>query len=107
MLLRRLEGFDGRARSTLVCATNRPEDVDPALLSRFGATIDFPLPAAAARVDIWQFYTKHLTPKQHEQLGQLAASMSARDIKHVRRAAVHSALTTRRLIDWMLGLPGV
>ena len=37
VLLRQLDGFDANKRSVVVGATNRMEDLDPALLSRWVA----------------------------------------------------------------------
>jgi ATPase family associated with various cellular activities (AAA) len=48
VLLRELDGFSG-GRSVVIAATNRKQDLDPALLSRFDTCVDFPLPDAACR----------------------------------------------------------
>ena len=44
VLLQRMEGLEGKSRTTLVAATNRRQDLDPALLSRFGLSLRFDLP---------------------------------------------------------------
>jgi ATP-dependent 26S proteasome regulatory subunit len=36
VMLQRIEGFQGKGKSLLICATNRREDLDPAMLSRLG-----------------------------------------------------------------------
>lgn len=48
VLLRQMDGFQ-RTRSVVIGATNRRQDLDPALLSRFDASIAFQLPGAADR----------------------------------------------------------
>lgn len=49
-LLQRIEGFDGFT----IVTTNMRHAIDPAFLRRFRFTIDFPMPAAAERVRLWQ-----------------------------------------------------
>ena len=44
VLLRRIDGLDSRGRTVVVAATNRKQDLDPALVSRFDAAIEFGLP---------------------------------------------------------------
>ncbi len=52
VLLQKIDGFEGSSKSTLICATNRMQDLDAALLSRFDLVIGYnlpgELPAAAA-----------------------------------------------------------
>ena len=49
MLLRQLDGFGPQSKSIVVGATNRRQDLDPALLSRFDAAVTFGLPSEANR----------------------------------------------------------
>lgn len=49
-LLQRIEAFDGFT----IVTTNMRHAIDPAFLRRFRFTIDFPMPAAAERVRLWQ-----------------------------------------------------
>jgi len=46
VILQRVDGLEGPSKATLVCATNRRQDLDPALLSRFDLTLNFGLPNA-------------------------------------------------------------
>jgi len=46
VILQRVDGLEGPSKATLVCATNRRQDLDPALLSRFDLTLNFGLPDA-------------------------------------------------------------
>ena len=49
VLLRQLDGYGPRSRSIVIGATNRRQDLDPALLSRFDAAISFGWPDEACR----------------------------------------------------------
>lgn len=49
VLLRQLDGFGPQSRSIVVGATNRRQDLDPALLSRFDASVTFGLPSEENR----------------------------------------------------------
>src|SRR5690606_14951386 len=52
VILRRIERFDG----ILIAATNRPNDLDPALWRRFGMQIDVALPDEDCRFAILKRY---------------------------------------------------
>ena len=88
-LLRRIDGFKEKKSTIFVCATNRKEDLDPALLSRFDISVQFGLPNAQTRALIFARYAKHL--EQEELLALSGAvvsgSMAGRDIKEVCQAA--------------------
>ena len=89
VLLRRLEGYTSQQSTIFVCATNRRNDLDPALLSRFDLSVHFGLPQVAARAQIFSRYAQHL---DEQELGKLAADvlsrgMAGRDIKEVCQAA--------------------
>ena len=49
-MLQRLEVFEGCA----ILTTNLQENIDEAFLRRFGAVVEFPLPAPAERLALWQ-----------------------------------------------------
>ena len=49
VLLRQLDGFGPQSKSIVVGATNRRQDLDPALLSRFDAAVTFGLPSEENR----------------------------------------------------------
>lgn len=52
----------------LICATNRKQDLDPAMLSRIDLSIPFNLPDLQSRVAIFQRYAKHLTEQDRQML---------------------------------------
>lgn len=83
VLLQRLEGFDGRSRNILVCATNRKEDLDKALISRFNVIIKFDLPDTQTRAAIFKMYAKQLSFEACSDLSELSNGISCRGIKDV------------------------
>lgn len=82
-ILQRVEGFRGKSKSLLVCATNRKQDLDAALLSRFDISIHYDLPNPAARLAIIKRYAKHLANNAGSltQLVDESSGLSCRDIK--------------------------
>ena len=87
VLLRALDGFAGGRGVVTVLATNRPEDCDPALLSRCGARIVFPLPDAEARAGIVGLYAAHLSVAAAASLAAAAAGLSGRALRDACEAA--------------------
>lgn len=83
VLLQSIEGFKGANRNVLICATNRKQDLDAALLSRFDVAIRFDLPNKAARQAIFGRYAKHLGAAELAQLADASEGSSCRDVKEV------------------------
>ena len=84
VLLRRIDGFQQEGSRTLtVCATNRKEDLDPALISRFDLTVNFKLPSLEERSAIFKMYAKQLNNSEINQLASLSSGMAGRDIRDV------------------------
>ena len=83
VLLRKIDGFDPNDNTLLIGATNRKEDLDPALLSRFDLSVNFPLPNLEERVGIFTSYAKQLSNDELKQLADLSKGMSGRNIKDV------------------------
>ncbi|KAL4458849.1 hypothetical protein ABPG75_013714 [Micractinium tetrahymenae] len=84
VLLRHLDGFDSTKKRTVVIgATNRKQDLDPALISRFSTSVNFGLPSEPCRADILRQYARHL--KDAELLAVAAATpgMAGRDLKDI------------------------
>jgi ATP-dependent 26S proteasome regulatory subunit len=83
VLLRHMDGFDTSKRSVIVGATNRAQDLDNALLSRFSAVVEFGLPDETCRRDILRTYAHHL---KDAELGAVAAAtpgMAGRDLRDI------------------------
>lgn len=83
VLLRKIDGFEANDQTLLIGATNRKQDLDPALKSRFDVSIYFPLPNLRERKAIFQNYARQLAEADLEQLAQEAESFSGRNIKDV------------------------
>jgi SpoVK/Ycf46/Vps4 family AAA+-type ATPase len=91
VLLRRLDGMEsGRGNTVLIAATNRPQDLDPALTSRFDATIVFGLPDAATRAAIAKRYARQLSDADVAALADATAGFSGRDLRDVAESAERS-----------------
>ena len=94
VLLRHLDGFDAIDHVALIGATNRPEDLDPALVSRL--TCECTCPDASARALVFGRYAKHLSADELQLLAEQSNTLSGRDIldvcKQAERKWVYSQL---------------
>jgi SpoVK/Ycf46/Vps4 family AAA+-type ATPase len=81
VLLRNIDGFNSNEKTILIGATNRKNDLDPALLSRFDTSIEFPLPDVNERQAIFANYANHLSQEDLAILAQKGEGLSGRDIK--------------------------
>lgn len=90
VLLRQIDGFDDRnegSQTMLICATNRPQDLDPAFLSRVDSSIEFPLPDTQSREKIFKLYAKHLSDSEIYSLAEATNGLSGRNIKDLCQGA--------------------
>ena len=83
VFLRYLDGFESSEEVIVVCATNRKQDLDPALQNRFSKVIAFPPPDRFSRQAIFERYARHLTEQQLAELAGLSEGLSGRDIKNI------------------------
>ncbi|EQC36643.1 hypothetical protein SDRG_06081 [Saprolegnia diclina VS20] len=83
VLLQKLEGFQSAKKVTLIAATNRKQDLDAALLSRFNLCIRYDLPDDATRAAVFQRYAKQLSPTDLNTLAHRTNGKSCRDIKEI------------------------
>jgi len=83
VLLRRLDGIDAAASTITIGATNRKNDLDHALISRFDQTIFFPLPNSAERAAIFANYAKNLAEAECSHIGEKSDGLSGRNIKDI------------------------
>jgi SpoVK/Ycf46/Vps4 family AAA+-type ATPase len=87
-LLQEMDGIVAHRRQVFVlAATNLPENIDPAILSRFTERLAIPLPDLEARIRMFHvlfFQAKidSLFTRDDALLGELSAGMSLRDIKN-------------------------
>lgn len=82
-LLRKIDSFESNANVMLICATNRKQDLDPAMLSRIDLSIPFNLPDLQSRVAIFQRYAKHLTEEDRQMLAEQTEGFSGRNISDI------------------------
>jgi len=87
-LLSELDGMDQKGRTDFyvltIAATNRPWDLDPAVLSRFEKKILIPLPDAATREKILRIHLErkgYRTAAPYPELAELTAGYSGREIE--------------------------
>ncbi|KAL4435935.1 hypothetical protein ABPG77_000697 [Micractinium sp. CCAP 211/92] len=84
VLLRHLDGFDSTHKRTVVIgATNRKQDLDPALISRFSTSVNFGLPSESCRADILRQYARHLEDAELLAVAGATPGMAGRDLKDV------------------------
>ncbi len=83
VLLRKIDGFENSQNVLTIGATNRAEDLDHALLSRFDVIIKFLLPDFRERIHIFKKYIAHLQDSEIEILSRVSEGISGRNIKDV------------------------
>lgn len=81
VLLRQIDGFEQDKKVVVIAATNRKQDLDPALFSRFESMITFNLPDQRNRQEIAAQYAKHLTEPELAEFAKVTEGMSGRDIR--------------------------
>ncbi|KAI3495164.1 hypothetical protein L1887_37371 [Cichorium endivia] len=87
VILRQIDGFEQDKKVVVIAATNRKQDLDPALLSRFDSMITFGLPDQQTRQEIAAQYAKHLEKTELAELAAATEEMSGRDIRDVCQQA--------------------
>ncbi len=83
VLLRNLAGIAQSEHVLVIGATNRAEDLDRALMSRFNRVVRFELPSSAERMEIFRLYAGHLANEHLEALAENSPGKSGRDIEDV------------------------
>ncbi|MQM10859.1 hypothetical protein Taro_043757 [Colocasia esculenta] len=82
-----IDGFEQEQSVVLIAATNRKQDLDPALISRFDTMIPFSLPDKRNREEIAAQHAMHLKRSELAQLAEVTEGMSGRDIKDICQQA--------------------
>eukprot|EP00878_Enallax_costatus_P021941 GHUV01023255.1.p1 GENE.GHUV01023255.1~~GHUV01023255.1.p1 ORF type:complete len:291 (+),score=55.39 GHUV01023255.1:158-1030(+) len=77
------KGSGSSRRSVLIGATNRRQDLDAALLSRFDVSIHFGLPDEQCRAAILQQYANHLNSQELSRIAEKTAGFSGRDLRDI------------------------
>lgn len=81
VLLRQMQGLVDTSNVVVIGATNRKDDLDAALLSRFNLLVHFPLPDADERAAILAYYAKQLYPEELAALAEASAGRSGRELE--------------------------
>jgi 26S proteasome regulatory subunit T5 len=73
-LLNQLDGFTPLENVKVICATNRPDTLDPALVrsGRLDRKIELPMPNEAARIEILKIHAAKLKTSDHVNLAEIA-----------------------------------
>ncbi len=87
VLLRKIDGLESRAGYLTIGATNRRDDLDAALISRFDTIIEFPWPTREDIREILALLASHLTPADVESLSERMMGFSPREIKDAMKKA--------------------
>lgn len=87
VILRQIDGFEQEKKVVVIAATNRKQDLDPALISRFDLMISFGLPDQKTREEIAAQYAKHLRKSELVRFASATEEMSGRDIRDVCQQA--------------------
>jgi transitional endoplasmic reticulum ATPase len=102
-LLTEMDGLQDLKNVVVLAATNRPEDLDPALLrpGRFDKVIEIPMPDAAARLKIFEVHVKRMPLDKDINLAELAnmtEEYTGAEIENIVREAGMNAIRNRRTI---------
>ncbi|XP_053990338.1 uncharacterized protein LOC128882662 isoform X2 [Hylaeus volcanicus] len=104
-LLVELDGFRQNAGIVVICATNSPESLDPALTrpGRLDKTIHVPLPDLQGRLEILNHFAKSVVLSEDanmKSLARLTVGMTGADLSNVINiAAVRSAASNEKCIS--------
>jgi transitional endoplasmic reticulum ATPase len=100
-LLTEMDGLSDMKNVVVIAATNRPEDIDPALLrpGRFDKVIEILMPDAAARLEIFKVHTKRMPMDKDVDLIELANitdEYTGAEIENIVREAGMNAIRNKR-----------
>ncbi len=98
-----MDGLQDMKNVIVLAATNRPEDIDPALLrpGRFDKIIEIPMPDDVTRLEIFKVHTKRMPLDKDVDLGELANSTenyTGAEIENIVREAGMNAIRNKRQI---------
>ncbi len=100
-LLTEMDGLQELKNVIVLAATNRPEDIDAALLrpGRFDKIIDIPMPDSTARLEIFKIHTKRMPLDKSVDLEGLASmtdNYTGAEIENICREAGMNAIRNNR-----------
>eukprot|EP00742_Colponemidia_sp_Colp-10_P006883 GILJ01007380.1.p1 GENE.GILJ01007380.1~~GILJ01007380.1.p1 ORF type:complete len:509 (-),score=64.39 GILJ01007380.1:188-1714(-) len=90
VILAHVDGFNTQETQSesgnhcmLICATNRTQDLDAALLNRFDLSVKFGLPDLQSREAIYERYAKQLPKSTLHSMAKRSDGLSGRNIKDI------------------------
>jgi hypothetical protein len=83
VLLRKIDGLETQSNIITVGATNRPQDLDSALMSRFDTILEFNEPDESDVRELLAFFARQLTAEENQRLAAELKGMSVRAIRDV------------------------
>jgi SpoVK/Ycf46/Vps4 family AAA+-type ATPase len=83
VLLRKIDGLETQSNIITVGATNRPQDLDSALMSRFDTILEFNEPDESDARELLAFFARQLTAEENQRLAAELKGMSVRAIRDV------------------------
>ncbi len=100
-LLTEMDGLQELKNVIVLAATNRPEDIDAALLrpGRFDKIVDIPMPDAVARFEIFKIHTRRMPIDKGVDLEELASATdnyTGAEIENICREAGMNAIRNNR-----------
>jgi transitional endoplasmic reticulum ATPase len=102
-LLTEMDGLQDLKNVVVLAATNRPEDIDSALIrpGRFDKIIDIGMPDAQARFEIFKVHTKRMPLDKDVDIAELAnitENYTGAEIENIVREAGMNAIRNKRSI---------
>jgi len=83
VLLRKIDGIESKKNYITIGATNRKEDIDEALMSRFDTVIEFGLPEKSDIEKILELFARQLSAGNRSALAEKLTGFSPRTIKDI------------------------
>ena len=83
----KVDGFGPKQRTLVICATNRKQDLDSALVRRFDLSLRFDPPGQEGRQAIFARYAQQLPVSELGALAGMTEGMAGRDIKELCQQA--------------------
>ncbi|CAG2107341.1 unnamed protein product, partial [Medioppia subpectinata] len=98
-LLNQMDGFDSLGRVKMIMATNRPDTLDPALLSRLDCKIEIPLPNEEGRLEVLKIYVQSMVIEGEvdwEAVVKLSDGFTGAEVRNVCTEAKYMAFMAQR-----------
>jgi ATP-dependent 26S proteasome regulatory subunit len=106
VLLRKIDGIESKKNYITIGATNRKEDIDEALISRFDTVIEFGFPEKKDVENILEMYARHLPLNDRTLISEKLIGISPRTIKDICNRAERSQ-ARQNISTGRSDLPGI